>query len=99
MASTFTGKGGDAIDESTPLLVASEAGPTATSNGEALTETSRGEEDDTPLPKMQIALLCYARVVEPIAFFSIFPFIGKMLKETGGLEEADVGFYAGLIVS
>lgn len=57
------------------------------------------EEDDTPLPKMQIFLLCYARLVEPIAFFSIFPFINKMIWETGNLDEADVGFYAGLIVS
>ncbi|RFU27859.1 hypothetical protein B7463_g8468, partial [Scytalidium lignicola] len=57
------------------------------------------EDDDTPLPKTQIFLLCYARLVEPIAFFSIFPFINKMIWETGNLDEADVGFYAGLIES
>ncbi len=47
----------------------------------------------------QILLLCYARMIEPIAFFGIFPFVNKMIQETGNLEEADVGFYSGLIVS
>lgn len=55
-------------------------------------------EDDKPLPKLQIFLLCYCRVVEPIAFFSIFPFINKMIEDTGGVREEDVGFYSGLIV-
>ena len=77
-------------------------------NGDALDGTSKpasaGEEDhhdeveDVPLPKTQIALLCLTRLVEPIAFFSIFPFINKMIRETGNLKEADVGFYSGLIV-
>jgi hypothetical protein len=105
MATTFTGalRGADSngVDETTPLLVASEAGPTTQSNAEALTHPPayNEEDDDTPLPKIQIALLCYARLVEPIAFFSIFPFVNKMLWETGSLAEADVGFYTGLIVS
>jgi hypothetical protein len=94
--------GGDSVaDETTPLLVASGATPAAQSNEESLVRGSRtdSEDDDKPLPKMQIALLCYARLVEPIAFFSIFPFINKMIWETGNLAEADVGFYTGLIVS
>lgn len=37
-------------------------------------------------------------MIEPIAFFGIFPFINKMIEEMG-VEEADVGFYSGLIVS
>ena len=60
---------------------------------------SSDDGDDKPLPRTQIFLLCYARIVEPIAFFGIFPFINKMIWETGGLREADVGFYSGLIVS
>ena len=57
-----------------------------------------GVDDDKPLPKLQIFLLCYARVVEPIAFFSIFPFVNQMIEETGGLSKKDVGFYTGIIV-
>lgn len=65
------------------------------SDGAAVTD---GDDDDRPLPMLQIILLCYCRVVEPIAFFSIFPYINKMIAETGGVREEDVGFYSGLIV-
>ncbi|KAF1344260.1 major facilitator superfamily transporter [Delphinella strobiligena] len=56
-------------------------------------------KDDKPLPRAQIFLLCYCRVVEPIAFFSIFPYINQMILATGGVREEDVGFYSGLIES
>ena len=97
-----------ALDETTPLLVASGAGPTSQANEEPLLHENgngngesevREEDDDTPLPRLQIALLCYARIVDPIAYFSIFPFINEMVKVVGGIEEANVGFYTGLIVS
>ncbi|KAJ1329907.1 transmembrane transporter-like protein [Microdochium nivale] len=62
-----------------------------------------GDDDDDlegkPLPRSQIMLLCYARMVEPIAFFSIFPYINQMLLRNGNLAEADVGFYSGLVES
>ncbi|KAK0389063.1 hypothetical protein NLU13_2639 [Sarocladium strictum] len=58
-------------------------------------------QDDAsqPLPKFQLALICYARVAEPIAFFSIFPFIAQMVQRNGHLPSSDVGFYSGLIES
>jgi hypothetical protein len=98
-----------AISENTPLLAASADEPFAPLNDseilihEAAREndsniTTRPPQAEKPLPKLQIFLLCYARMIEPIAFFGIFPFISKMIFETGNLEEADVGFYAGLIV-
>lgn len=93
-----TKKGKSIADETTPLLVATEAVPTVPSGEEPPVYEGSSGEDDKPLPKLQIALLCYARLVEPIAFFSIFPFINKMIEETGNLDEADVGFYGGLIV-
>jgi len=54
-------------DETTPLLAASLAGPTAQPNEEGPILRQDAEEDDTPLPKFQIFLLCYARMAEPIA--------------------------------
>lgn len=99
-----------ASDETTPLLVGSEAGPTPQSqddplvrkhsnNGDAAIETEIEDEgEDVPLPKLQIFVLCVARVIEPMAFFAIFPFVNKMIWETGDLDESDVGFYSGLIV-
>lgn len=96
-----------AVDEATPLLAASGAGPTAQGADEEPlvkhhdqpAQHQNGDDDDKPLPRLQIFLLCYARLVEPIAFFSIFPFINKMIWETGNLKQADVGFYSGLIVN
>jgi hypothetical protein len=90
----------DAVDENTPLIIASGAGSTSQSNEEGLSSQQSTEDgDEDALPKSQIALLCFARLVEPIAFFSIFPFINQMIFEIGGIEEARVGFYSGLIVS
>jgi MFS family permease len=89
-----------AAQETTPLLAASAAGPTAQANEEALVHKAvPKDDDDKPLPKAQIFLLCYARLVEPIAFFSIFPFVNQMIWETGHLTPGDVGFYSGLIES
>lgn len=95
---------GSAIDEVTPLLAASNAVKPNAIIENAKAPVPRGSqpddaEDDTPLPKSQIFLLCYARLVEPAAFFTIFPFINKMILETGNLKEEDVGFYTGLIVN
>ena len=88
-----------AVDEVTPLLAASEEGPIAQGNEEPSdAHTTPDSEQDKPLPRTQIFLLCYARLVEPIAFFSIFPFINQMIWEVGDVDEADVGFYSGLIV-
>ena len=57
------------------------------------------EDDDTPLPLGQILGLCYVRLVEPVAFFSVFAFLNQMLWEIGDIGEGEVGFYSGLIVS
>ncbi|KAF4439337.1 Major facilitator superfamily transporter [Fusarium austroafricanum] len=50
-------------------------------------------------PKFQILLLCFARLMEPMAFFSIFPYIAQMVERNGKLPEAEIGFYSGLIES
>jgi hypothetical protein len=94
------------ISENTPLLGTSADEPIvpvndgAILNHESHENGSTGPEGDheKPLPKFQIFILCYARLIEPVAFFGIFPFISKMIYETGNLKKADVGFYAGFIV-
>ncbi|CAK7220705.1 hypothetical protein SCUCBS95973_004253 [Sporothrix curviconia] len=58
-----------------------------------------GRDDEKPLPKMQVALLCFARLVEPIAFFCVFPYINEMVQDNGSLADTDVGFYSGSIES
>lgn len=88
--------------EQTRLLATGDAAP----SNEAIEQArdgdggaERGNVDDKPLPVWQIAALCYARWVEPVAFFSIIPYINQMTQENGHLDEVDVGFYSGLIES
>lgn len=38
-------------------------------------------------------------MIDPVAFFGIFPFVNKMIQEVGHVAKADVGFYSGTIVS
>lgn len=51
------------------------------------------------MPYIQILLLCYASLAEPVAYFAIFPFINEMISRTGGVPEDNVGFWSGLIES
>ncbi|KAH7162221.1 major facilitator superfamily domain-containing protein [Dactylonectria estremocensis] len=76
------------VGSTTPASIAASttAAPTSSSGGK-------------PLPKLQVFLLCYARLAEPLAFFSIFPYIAQMVQNNGGLAESDVGFYSGLLES
>ncbi|KAH8198563.1 hypothetical protein TruAng_007244 [Truncatella angustata] len=68
-------------------------------HGDATATGSGSQGGEKPLAKTQIILLCYARLVEPIAFFSIFPYINQMLQQNVDLPATDVGFYSGLIES
>jgi hypothetical protein len=48
--------------------------------------------------KTQVIILACVRMVDPIAFFCIVPFVNQMIFDTGKVPEQDVGFYSGLIV-
>ncbi|KAJ4397065.1 hypothetical protein N0V93_001289 [Gnomoniopsis smithogilvyi] len=101
--------------ERTPLLANNENAPAAdplasglatlqnsrpaTPAQDSSSNTQNEEDDDRPLPGWQIAVLCYARLIEPMTFFSIFPYVNQMAQENGNLAAADVGFYSGLIES
>lgn len=85
-----------AVSEQTPLLAetaetaadSSSAGAnqqydsTATNNNTSNVEDTGDDGDaaDKPLPVWQVIVLCYARFVEPVAFFSIFPYINTMVR-------------------
>ncbi|EJU00003.1 MFS general substrate transporter [Dacryopinax primogenitus] len=98
--------------ERTPLLSSTErdsSPPTALTTSDASTlvdgppdvdPPSPAEDDeDRPLPLWQMFLLCFARLVEPVAFFSIFPFVSEMIHESGSVPDAEVGFWSGWIES
>jgi hypothetical protein len=88
-------------DERTPLLATISPVPTNQTVEEtiAAAEGVHNEDEDAPLPKLQIFFLCYTRLVEPIAFFSIFPYLNYMIETVGEIPVERVGFYSGLIES
>ena len=54
----------------------------------------------TPLPKVQLALLCLLRTLDPMCFFQIFPYINQFVSDLHVTEDpSKVGFYSGLVVS
>ena len=57
------------------------------------------EEDEKPMPYLQVLLLCYASLAEPVAYFAIFPFINEMIARNGNLPATEVGPWSGLIES
>lgn len=88
-----------AVNDITPLLTSSEEGSIAHANAPLSSVHAIPHSDnDKALPKTQIFFLCYARLFESIAFYLIFPFINQMILEVGDVEEANVGFYSGLVV-
>lgn len=100
----------DVATEHTPLLVTKAIAPiadlvasatpvTTNNNGQGASSDDNDEEDERPFPKWQVFWLCFARMLEPMAFFSIFPYINQMVRDNGHLDTADVGFYSGLIES
>ncbi|KAF4439175.1 hypothetical protein F53441_12650 [Fusarium austroafricanum] len=99
-ASTLIGTASPAVGSgSASVSVSGDYGAVATSGDGTAEEAGVAKPVGKPLPKLQVLLLCYARVMEPIAFFSIFPFIAQMVQENGNLPKSDVGFYSGLIES
>nr|POE89921.1 efflux pump azal [Quercus suber] len=94
-------------NESTPLLGApgvaaaqengyvAEESAHAEGRGHAEAEASPENETAKPMPVGQILLLCYASVIEPVAYFSIIPYINEMIHRVGGVPTKDLGFWTG----
>ncbi|KAL1949834.1 hypothetical protein VTO73DRAFT_8715 [Trametes versicolor] len=84
--------------------------PSAPSCDEAASETPSGpkpidapdvEGTATPLPKLQLFILLYLQLAEPITSTVIYPFVNQLVRETGitGGDERKTGYFAGLIES
>lgn len=60
---------------------------------------SAHEMSVTPLPKAQLGALVVVRIVDPIAYMQIFPYINQRLADLRIAPPEQVGFYSGFIVS
>lgn len=53
----------------------------------------------TPLPKGQLAALCAVRLVDPIAFTQLFPYVNDFMNDLHVTDDPSrIGFYSGLVV-
>lgn len=103
----------DAAGETTPLLNVSEridrsetasigsshASKSPQSSEPPSPSTAQPDDEEKPFPLNQILILCYASVVEPIAYFIIFPYISEMVERVGGEATENVGYWVGTIES
>ncbi|EMD31270.1 hypothetical protein CERSUDRAFT_60152 [Gelatoporia subvermispora B] len=55
----------------------------------------------TPLPTLQLFILLYLQLAEPLTSTVVYPFVNQLVRETGvtGGDERKTGYYAGLIES
>ncbi|KZV99647.1 MFS general substrate transporter [Exidia glandulosa HHB12029] len=55
---------------------------------------------ETPLPALQLAILCMVRLSEPVAYTQIFPYVNRMMELLHVTDDpAQIGFYSGLVDS
>ncbi|KAI0781048.1 MFS general substrate transporter [Trametes elegans] len=67
-------------------------------------ENQKSARDDslrpTPLRKAELATLCAVRLVDPIAFTQIFPYVNEMMDHLHLTDDpSKIGFYSGLVES
>ncbi|KAI0831192.1 MFS general substrate transporter [Trametes gibbosa] len=54
----------------------------------------------TPIPKAKLATLCAVRLVDPIAFTQIFPYVNEMMEHINVTSDhSKIGFYSGVVES
>jgi hypothetical protein len=54
----------------------------------------------TPLPARKLAALCGVRLVDPIAFSQVFPYVNEMIDDLHlAADPRRIGFYSGLVES
>ncbi|KAG2062688.1 MFS general substrate transporter, partial [Suillus decipiens] len=79
-------------DETCPLL--------RTSNPHNAEAQIAEKPKPTPLPKAQLTALCIVRLVEPIAFTQIFPYVNEFMSDLHLTDDpSKIGFYSGLVES
>ncbi|KAF8840974.1 MFS general substrate transporter [Paxillus ammoniavirescens] len=77
------------VDETCPLL-----------SDPCLEAQSTQKQEPTPLPKAQLAALCIVRLVDPIAFTQLFPYVNEFMNDLHLTDDPSrIGFYSGLVAS
>lgn len=85
----------DAANESTRLLPGDDEEAVSSRTPEPNSNTKPAP---TPLPKAQLSALIAVRIVDPIAYQQIFPYVNQLLVDLRIAEPERIGFYSGIVV-
>lgn len=67
---------------------------------DTLLEGQADTRSSTVLPKGQLAILCFLRILDPMCFTQIFPYINEFMVDLHVADDPSrIGFYSGLVVS
>lgn len=68
---------------------------------DAIVDTAADMGRPTPLPKLQLLILFYIQLAEPIASTVIYPFVNQLVRETGVTrgDQRKTGYFAGRTVT
>jgi hypothetical protein len=73
--------------------------PLPADSEEAVTDTNTPVPYKSTLPVLQLAILCAVRLMDPVTFTQIFPYINQFLTRLHLIEDqSQIGFYSGLVV-
>lgn len=60
----------------------------------------RGQLYPSPLPKVQLGVLCFLRMLDPMSYTQIFPYINQFMSDLGVAKDpSQIGFYSGLVAT
>ncbi|CAE6442044.1 unnamed protein product [Rhizoctonia solani] len=94
-------------DEQRPLLGPSQTTqddvhpPSEVASDSARRQNGQDQHKITPLPMRQLSILLLMQLSEPIAYSVIYPFVARLVNETGitGGDGSKIGYYTGMIES
>jgi hypothetical protein len=60
----------------------------------------RGQLYPSPLPKVQLGVLCFLRMLDPLSYTQIFPYINQFMSDLRVAKDpSQIGFYSGVVAS
>ncbi|KZT24425.1 major facilitator superfamily multidrug-resistance, DHA1 sub-family [Neolentinus lepideus HHB14362 ss-1] len=70
-------------------------------DGPAAAETQMSKPETTPLPWLQLSIIYWLQLSEPMTGYVLYPIINQMVLEYGltGGDAEEIGYYAGVIMS
>ncbi|TFK76596.1 major facilitator superfamily multidrug-resistance, DHA1 sub-family [Pluteus cervinus] len=83
-----------------PFFETTERGFSPSTEGSPLLPIERIRRPDSPFLWGQLGILCYLRLLDPLNFTQIFPYVNEMINDLGiAKNPTHVGLYSGIVES